>query len=245
MAENEMASRARRLFARAQHGMLSTLSAEMAGYPFGSVVIYARDRAGRAMFLISKIAEHTRNVARDNRASLTVAEEDDGADAQACGRLTVVGHAVRVPDGEQDDAARRLYRRFPHAEAYHRTHDFDLYRLEPVRARYIGGFGDICWLEPRALCEPNPFPAPIEEGMLAHMNCSHVDAMRGFCRLFAVEPGEQPPRLAAIDHEGFDLMVGKHLLRIEFDEAVCSPDEVRRAMVALALQARESGLHYA
>ena len=30
---------------------------------------------------------------------------------------------------------------------YHRTHDFAYYRLEPARARWIGGFGRIAWIE--------------------------------------------------------------------------------------------------
>lgn len=236
----EMAAEARRLYGRSYQGILSTISVELGGSPFGSVVTFARDRAGRPLFLISRIAEHTRNVQADSRVSLTMTEDSD--DAQAAGRLTVVGRAIPVPEVDQQDSAQRYYRRVPHAEAYHRAHHFELYRLEPGRIRYIAGFGEICWLEPHGLCLANPFTPSVENGMLAHMNRDHVAAMRDYCRMFAVEPGTQDPRLAAIDREGFDLMIGKHLLRIDFEAPVSSPDEVRRAMVALAMNARESGL---
>lgn len=235
-----LARKARRLYARTHQGILSTLSVELAGAPFGSVVSFARDREGRALFLLSRIAEHTHNVQADSRVSLTVVEDSD--DAQAAGRLTLTGRALRVPDAELADAAPRYYRRFPHAEDYQRVHDFDLYRLEPLRLRFIAGFGEICWLEPGAVCQPNPFPAEVELGMLAHMNRDHVAAMRNYCRMFAVDPGARETRLAAVDREGFDLMVGKQLLRIDFEAPAGSADDVRRAMVALALQARETGL---
>jgi putative heme iron utilization protein len=239
-----IAAEARRLFTSAQAGLLSTLSLELPGFPASAVVAYARDRAGRALFLASPLAEHARQVMRDNRVSLAIGEDDDG-DPWAASQLTVFGHAVPVPAAERDDSARRLCRRFPQAEAWHRAHDFDLYRLEPVRARHAPNFGEACWLDPGALCAPNPFPAAVEEDMLAHMNCSHVAAMRRYCRLFAIEPGEHDPRLVAIDHEGFDLMVGTHLLRIEFERPVCSTEDVRREMVALAMHARHTGLQAA
>jgi putative heme iron utilization protein len=167
---------------------------------------------------------------------------ENGEDAQAQGRLTLAGHALPVPPADQEDAAQRYFRRFPHAQEYRQAHDFDLYRIEPVRVRYIGGFGQIHWLEPREVCLPNPFSAAVEGGMAAHMNEDHADALRNYCRMFGVEADRETPRLAAVDREGFDLMVGKRLLRIEFDAPVQSPDEVRKAMVALALRAREVGL---
>lgn len=239
-----IAMRARRLFTSAQTGLLSTLSVELPGFPSSAVVVYARDRTGRPLFLASPVAEHARHVRQDNRVSLSIGEDDE-SDPLTASRLIFVGHAVLVPAAEREDSARRLSRRFPQADAWHRAHNFDLYRLEPIRARYVSGFGEVGWLDPAALCEPNPFPAAVEEGMLAHMNCSHVAAMRRYCRLFAIEPGEHDPRLVAIDHEGFDLMIGKHLLRIEFERPVCSTEDVRREMVALAMHARETGLQAA
>ena len=45
-----------------------------AGYPFGSVVSYGLDESGEPLFVISQLAEHTRNLGADPRASLLVTE---------------------------------------------------------------------------------------------------------------------------------------------------------------------------
>lgn len=231
----ESARKARELYARSHQGILSTISQEIAGYPFGSVVAFAPDRDGKPVTMISTIAEHTRNIQTDARVSLTLTEPGD--DGQAVGRITLVGDAVSVSSGA-DDVAARYFARFPHAAEFQRTHDFSFYRIEPKRVRYIGGFGRIYWVEGKDLCLPNPFTATQEAGMIAHMNADHADAMVGYCRLLGVEPKGAKPFLAGVDAEGFDLMLGKRLLRIGFDTPVSSPEDVRKAAVALAQRAR-------
>src|SRR6187401_1069723 len=71
------AERARTLVARISTGTLCTLAVEPEGYPYGSFVTVAFDGAD-PIFLISELAEHTKNLERDPRASLMVAES--GAD---------------------------------------------------------------------------------------------------------------------------------------------------------------------
>lgn len=231
----DIAREARALYARSLQGILSTLSLEIAGYPFGSVITFVPDRRNRPVILISDLAQHTKNIKADARVSLTLIEGGD--DIQASGRVTIVGNAVKVED-EVDDVAERFYRRFPHAIDYHRAHDFAFYRIEPVKARYIGGFGKIHWVGSDAIARPNPFEALAETGMIEHMNADHADAMRDYCRLFGFDPGATVPRMSAVDGEGFDLMLCKRLLRIDFETPVASTGEVRAAMVALARRAR-------
>ena len=52
---------------------LQLLSAAMPGYPFVTLLPYALDGRGAPLFLISSLAEHTRNLQADPRASLLVA----------------------------------------------------------------------------------------------------------------------------------------------------------------------------
>ncbi len=233
---DEVARNARELYARNHQGILSTLSLEVPGYPFGSVITFAPDRDGRPVVLISDIAEHTRNIHADPRVSITLTEGGD--DVQSSGRVTLVGDARPLPATDIDAVAARFYRRFPHATAYHQAHDFAFYRIEPVRVRYIGGFGRIHWVAADALCRTNPFGEDVEAGMIAHMNADHVDAMRDYCRLYGIDAGRETPRMSAIDGEGFDLMLGKRLLRIDFDQPVTTATEVRQAMVALVRRSR-------
>ena len=67
------AERARTLVAQISTGTLCTLALEPEGYPYGSFVTVAFDN-GNPVFLISGLAEHTKNLERDPRASLLVAE---------------------------------------------------------------------------------------------------------------------------------------------------------------------------
>src|SRR3989442_1467952 len=81
------AERARTLVALMSTGTLCTLALEPEGYPYGSFVTVAFEN-GDPVFLISRLAEHTRNLERDSRASLLVAE--GGADDPlANGRVTM------------------------------------------------------------------------------------------------------------------------------------------------------------
>ncbi len=155
---------ARELLLKEYRGVLSTHSKAMPGFPFGSVVPYCLDAEGYPLILISRIAQHTHNLGQDAKCSLLVGERG-AEDVQAVGRLTLLAEARQLCDeAESDAAALRYYRFFPQSRDYHRTHDFDFWRLQPVRWRFIGGFGAIHWLDRVALA--NPFVADqAEQGM--------------------------------------------------------------------------------
>lgn len=232
-----ISTEARALLTAESSGVLSTLSVDVAGYPFGSVVPYCLDRSGRPVILISRIAQHYKNVMADRRASLIVLDRTSD-DVQVNGRLTCLADVFKVPEAEIDDAADRYYRFFPQSTDYHKIHDFEFFRLEPVRYRYIGGFGRIHWIEPAKLALANPFSAAEERGMAEHMNADHVDAMRSYCRLAGVPVADGvTPAFAGADAEGFHLLVGARLVRFRFETRVSTGAEVRRELVALARRA--------
>lgn len=233
---DQSARDARRLFQHSQHGVLSTHSLEVEGYPFGSIVTYAVDAAGQAVLLLSDIAQHTANIHANPRVSLTIAEPHE--DPQAAGRLTLLADAERIKDPLTSGVADRYIRRFPASARYHETHDFAYYRLRLIKARHIGGFGRIHWVAAEALKLANPFVGDTEAGMIAHMNDDHVDAMRDFCRMAGVRLGEDAPQMSGIDPEGCDVRLGKRLLRFDFDVPALDSKAVRMAMVALTQRAR-------
>lgn len=134
------------LFSRGD-GVLCTSSKRADGWPFGSVVPYALDVAGRPIILVASIAEHTRNIGADPRVSLLVQADVTQGDVQAHGRLCVMGRAVAIPEADLDDARERYLARLPEAEGYFATHNFSFLRIEVERLRYIGGFGKIFWLD--------------------------------------------------------------------------------------------------
>ena len=224
---------ARRQLLTSDHGVLSTISVDTPGYPFGSLVNYCLNRDGLPIILISRIAQHTRNIQADPKVSLIVYKEGKD-DIQSAARLTYLANAAIMPRGD-DDSALRYYDFFLEGRKYHEELEFDFYRLDPVRARYIGGFGEIHWIPTEQLIRANPFDRDDESSMVQHMNEDHRDAMAGYCRDadIASDPSE-PPAMAGIDGEGFDLRLGHRLIRFTFDEPVDTSQQVREKLVAMA-----------
>jgi len=221
---------ARQLLASRHGGVLSTLSTEMDGHPFGSIVPYCLDDEGAPVVLVSDIAQHTKNFVADPRVSLIVMEQSEG-EIQAGGRLTVLAEAKRL--AKNPPVADRYYRFFPQSRSYHSAHAFDFWRLEPLRFRYIGGFGDIRWIEPAELLQTNPFAGGAENGIVQHMNDDHLDAIKHYLALAGIEADDEAT-MVGIDSEGIDLATNGRLVRISLGEAIETPDQARAALVALA-----------
>ena len=124
---------ARRYLRARHHGVLSTLSRRIPGYPFGSVVPFVLDQEARPVILISHLAEHTHNLEADRRASLLA--RGDGDDVQAGARLTLVGDAIKI-DGDECLRSRFL-RCQPKAHQLLAIGGFSFWRIEPVALRFI------------------------------------------------------------------------------------------------------------
>lgn len=222
---------ARELLLKEYRGVLSTQSKAMPGYPFGSVVPYCLDEQGQPLILISRIAQHTHNLQLEPKCSLLVGERG-AEDVQAVGRLTLLAQARQLTDDVAiAAAAERYYRYFPNSQGYHQAHDFDFWVLEPVRARYIGGFGAIHWVNSVTLA--NPFAGATELSMVEHMNSDHANAIAHYVELAGL-PREPAAQLAGIDSEGFHLRIGQALYWLAFPEVCGNPGAVRQALVALA-----------
>ncbi|MFG0380880.1 HugZ family protein [Pseudomonas sp. zbq_18] len=225
------AKHARELLLKEYHGVLSTHSKVLQGFPFGSVVPYCLDERGWPLILISRIAQHTHNLQKDNKCSLLVGERG-AEDVQAAGRLTILAEAEQLEErGAVEAAAARYYRYFPEARDYHRTHDFDFWHLKPVRSRYIGGFGAIHWLAEVTLA--NPHAGEAERSMVEHMNDEHASAIAHYVALAGL-PRHEPAQLVGIDSEGFHLRIGKALYWLAFPTSCNNPGAVRQALVQLA-----------
>lgn len=227
----KVAKDAREILLKEYRGALSTHSKAMPGFPFGSVVPYCLDAAGQPLLLISRLAQHTHNLRQDPRCSLLIGQRD-APDVQAAGRLTLLAEAEPLVDETAiEAAAARYYRYFPESRDFHRVHDFDFWRLRPVRARYIGGFGAIHWLD--TPCLANPFAGEAEQGMLDHMNADHTAALAHYAALAGL-PATPAAQLVGLDAEGFHLRIGPVLHWLAFAQPCASPAEVRQALVALA-----------
>lgn len=235
MPSGEMseATEVRSYLRRRHHGVLSTISQKLGGYPFGSVVPFVLDHGARPVILISRLAEHTRNVEADPRVSLLAS--DGGGNAQAGARVTLVGEAARLEDQQAPRA--RYLRYFPDAERLLALGDFAFYAIAPKTVRYIGGFGDIRWISSDAYAPPaNDFAAQ-EDALIARMNVEHAHDLRDLCRHYHGRAASQA-RLVGIDCDGFDVRADGELVRIDFERPASDAAEAREALLAMANRVR-------
>ena len=86
----------RRLMRTALKGALATLDRET-GHPYASLVLLATEPGGAPIFLISRLALHTRNLEQDPRASILFDGTGGLGDPLTGGRLTVTGSRGRAP----------------------------------------------------------------------------------------------------------------------------------------------------
>lgn len=238
------AERARTMASRITSGTLSTLAhAETgyAGYPYGSLVTTALHE-GHPVFLISGLAEHTRNLRADGRASLLLTEQGEDSPL-ALGRVTLVGACAEIPASELDGVRECYLGVHPDARYYLDYGDFSFWRLAVSALRYIGGFGRMSWVDVAdwLAAEPDPL-AEAADGIVAHMNADHRDAMAQMCRAFTRARTFNAVEMTGVDRYGFEMSVetdeGWRPIRLPFERPVTAPGEVREAMVALAHKAR-------
>ncbi len=239
------AERARTIVAAANQGSLATLAKRPAGYPFGSIVLYALAGGGRPVFALSDLAEHSKNLALDPRASLLVTEPPDAGDALASGRVTLVG-SIRTLAGADRDSARDLYLGVHPHSYYVDFDDFKMYELEIEAVRYVGGFGMMSWVDADryAAAEPDPI-APAAGGIISHMNDDHADAVRLYAEVLAGVNGVVDATMSAVDRYGFEIVVrtaeAPSVVRLSYDEPLTEPGQVRGEMIALLARARKAG----
>jgi putative heme iron utilization protein len=212
------------LLHRCAFGTLATHARQpAAGYPYPTVLPYALDARHRPVILVSRLAEHTRNLMADPRAGFIVFDAPDG-DVLSGERLTLTGKFVAVDGDATPEAvaarsalAQRYLRYHPGAARYMALGDFAFYTLVPERLRYIGGFGAMGWLEANTL---DAFPAideSSEQSILAEFTANqslphHVE-------------------LLGVDRYGIDWVRNGVRGRVAFHEPIADAAILRSAVI--------------
>lgn len=233
------AERARTLAASRGVGTLATIAQDPEGFPYGSFVTYAM-LGPDPVFLVSRMAAHTKHLRADERASLLVAEDTE-ADPLANGRVTLVGPCA--PVDEPADAREAFLADHPGAAYYVDFTDFGFYRLDVQAVRYIGGYGRMSWVDVDAWRAASPDPlAPHARSILDHMNADHADALVAYARAFTRASAAQQSVMTGVDRYGFEMSVqtdnGPRPARVAFDRPIETPTDARKALVALVKRAR-------
>jgi heme iron utilization protein len=233
------AERARTLVAQISTGTLCTLALEPEGYPYGSFVTVAFENAD-PIFLISGLAEHTKNLELDSRASLLVAE-GGSADPLASGRVTMLGPCTRV--GNDGGRARgAFFAAHPNATYYADFGDFTFWKLRVEYVRYIGGYGRMSWISQAdwRAAEADPL-APSATDIIAHMNADHADALLLYCKAFSHGTEITSAKMTGVDRYGVEMSAitlnGPRPFRLAFGNPVSTPDDVRATLISLVKEA--------
>jgi putative heme iron utilization protein len=184
-------------------GALATHAREPLGYPYPTALPFAPDARHRPVVLVSRLAEHARNLEADPRAGFLIVDAPPNDDVLSGERLTLLGRFV--PGGLEPSLVRRYLRYHPDAERYLALGDFSFRVLEIERMRYIGGFGAMGWLDAEDLDPLDPLTDEDETALIEYFD-RHVS-----------RPGRV--RLAGVDRYGADLQVVGRRRRCVFDSA--------------------------
>lgn len=203
---NTQLQASRHLWFGSYHGVLSTHSAALPGFPFGSLVPMCRDHNGLPLLLLSHLAQHTQNLATNPYCSLILIEQG-GGDIQQLGRLTCLAEAERF-DHIPENLSQRFFRYFPDTRDYYEKLNFQFYRLNPERFYFIGGFGAARWIDPSRVLPTFAFTASEESELLTQVQ-SHA--------LFA-ESIDKDHTPVGVDCLGLDLKFKDRFSRVMFAE---------------------------
>lgn len=114
------------------------------GYPALALVTPAVTADGAVVVLLSQLSAHTRALDRTPRCALMVSGPPSDENPQTSPRLSLTCDAARS-DAPLD---RALYLEVhPYAGFYAGFTDFGIYRLQPVTARFVGGFARAATLD--------------------------------------------------------------------------------------------------
>jgi len=192
------------------YGTLATHSTHLPGYPFATILPFVPDENHCPLFFISQLAEHTKNLLADPRASFLIAQPN-GEDVQTGARVTVAGEVRRID--ASDGLVARYLRYHPEVKQLLEFGDFAFFRLEPARLRLIAGFGQAGWIEEPAWKAISPLSLVQESELLEALDVQFADRLR----------------VLGLDKYGIDLLLHGKRERLRFSDAPLAPDELEKA----------------
>jgi len=123
-AETDYTKEARDFVTMNKNAILSTISVDKPGYPFGSIVPYDIDNQGRIIIQVADISQHYKNLAADHRGSIIVTDQFGSHDPQAYARATLLADFSVVPNDEFEEVGWSYKGRFPESLERERAHGF-------------------------------------------------------------------------------------------------------------------------
>ncbi|KAL6762343.1 hypothetical protein V8C86DRAFT_2520386 [Haematococcus lacustris] len=232
----------RNLVEHARYGHLCTIMSGMhhrrAGYPFGTLVDFAADGAGRPIFCLSPLAIHARNLLEEPRASLVV--QMPGWTGLANARVTIFGDIHQL-SAEQQAVARDVFAAKHATERKERwvSGNFVYFAMSQIVDIYfVGGFGTVQWISPSAYLSSRPDDIVVDNvtHVLAELNRALGQELKQFISPSPTHPIDEL-LFISIDAGGVDVRVrcgsDFNVERISFGCKVHTLEEAHRALATV------------
>ena len=227
---------AAKLLREANEGVLSTISKKFDGYPFGSFTTFTTDRDRSIIIYASDLAQHTKNLKNDSKASLTIYNLNKKGDQQDSQRLTLLGD-LKLADN-QDDCKKRFSLFLPHSVNYHTMHDFSFYKLEINQARWIGGFGQIAWLKTANWIKHSPKWLEREDSIIDHMNEDHSNSIVSTLNA-QLDIKDPEAKMVALNIDGYYVLTNGEIKFLTFTTCCLDMKQYKDELVRQAHEYRE------
>jgi putative heme iron utilization protein len=222
-------------------GVLATKRSD--GYPGGALVPYDVDSNGAIYMFIAGLTQHAQDLARDAKASLTICDRFAPLNPQPFPRVVIYGEVFAVAGTELGECLASYQERFPLSRYY--PHDFVLYRLNPTRIYWNGGFGTAGWV-PMSEYPGVALDLVSYRGMAAldHINSHHRDVVVRLASTFALEDAARSALMVSVTSKGCTVQFAKEgrIVRrtIPFLSEIQEVDQLEGAFKQL-MQSLESG----
>ncbi|MGU3503164.1 HugZ family pyridoxamine 5'-phosphate oxidase [Mycobacterium sp. C31M] len=235
------AEEARTIAGSTNTGTLASLTAD--GDPWASFVTFGL-LEGAPVLCVSNMAEHGRNLAGDQRASIAIVAPEQPDDPLASGRITLAGVVTRPTGADLETARQAHLDAVPAAKYYIDYSDFTLWVLQVQRVRWVGGYGRMDSTSGADYTAASPDPvSPHAAGAIAHLNADHADALTAMAQALGGFPDATAATCTGADRYGLDLRVstprGIAYTRAGYLAPINSIGELRSASVELTRRARQ------
>lgn len=147
-------------------GVLSTISSDLGGFPFGNVVSYSDGVPGEGhgvpYFYLTQLDPTARDALKDERASFTISEFPLGTckkidpENPTCAKLTLSGKLKLVEDNSSEAtfALRALFTKHAEMKTWPKNHRFQIFKLDIENLFLIDWFGGPKPLSPAQYLNP-------------------------------------------------------------------------------------------
>ena len=217
--------------------ILSTISKQHNGYPFGSFVTYVSGWDRTIFLYLSDLADHTKNLKKDHRSCITIYKKNESGDVQNSARLTLIGDLKKVQDKVYEACKERFHNFFPESKAYEQMHDFNLYQISITQARWIGGFGKISWLNPKNWKTVSVDWFGSEKNMIDHMNEDHSNTIQSALHA-EHDIKDKKAVMIGLSIDGYYIRSKSNVFFINFDYPVFTSKEYRNILIELSKKYR-------